>query len=114
MMVDGTHREEDSQGSDNTSGTDNEIEERYESMDDDEFFDALTQETAESAGMSAEELEDMSIHEFEDRADIDVEKPHYPRGSREGYKDSDRLKIVDKDEYESRRKRVREKLGIDP
>lgn len=90
-----------------------EVAEHYQSMDDDKFFDTLTEEVADSSGIAAEELEEMPIHEFEERSNIEVKKPYHPRGSREGYKDTDRLEVIDKDDYRSRRKRILAKLGIE-
>lgn len=84
----------------------------YEEMDDDEFFEHLAEENAEAVGVSADELDEMGITEIEDRLGIESKQPHHPKGSREGYLDTDRLDVVSEEEYEKRRSRVRELLGI--
>ncbi|WP_372479785.1 hypothetical protein ACAH01_15465 [Halomicrobium sp. HM KBTZ05] len=100
------------QGDDGNDAVDDEFESQYEAMDGDEFFQFLTEETAKSAGIEAEELAEMPIHEFEERSDIEITKPHHPNGAREGYKDTDRLDVVDKSEYQSRRERIKQRLGL--
>lgn len=84
----------------------------FDSMSTEEFFDDLILEAASQLNVSVEELEEMEMSEIDERLGTTVEKPYHPRGAREAYRDSDRLKTVSKDTLEYRKEVVEEKLGL--
>lgn len=84
----------------------------FESMDSEEFFDDLVRDAAESMDVTVAELEEMHLSEIDEQLGAKIEKPYHPRGAREGYRSSDRLETVSKEELERRKKVVEEKLEI--
>jgi len=84
----------------------------FDSMSSEEFFDDLIRETASELDVSVAELEEMSMGEIDELLGTEIRKPYHPRGAREGYRDSDRLKTVSREELEHRRNVVEEKLGL--
>lgn len=84
----------------------------FHAMSSDEFFDDLVQEVASEMNISIDELEEMDLEDINEELDTKVKKPYHPRGAREGYRDSDRLKTVGKKELEHRKKVVEERLGL--
>lgn len=84
----------------------------FDSMGSEEFFDDLVREAARAAGTTVEELDEMDRGEIDSRLGTEIAPPHHPRGTREGYRDTDRLDVVSRAELQRRRERVNEELGL--
>ncbi len=84
----------------------------FDSMESEEFFDDLVQEAADELGTTVEGLEEMDMEDIDEGLGTEIEKPYHPRGAREGYRDTDRLKVVSKEELKKRKERVRRRLGL--
>lgn len=91
----------------------NEIEEPdYDSMSSDEFFNDLVEEAASELDVSPEELKEMELSDIAEGLGTEIEEPYHPRGAREGYRDTNRLSIVSKEELKRRKEVVEERLGL--
>jgi len=72
----------------------------------DKFLISLREENAKSIGVTVREMDEMDIHEIEERLKIEVGEVRQPMGSAGGYLISPIYGVENEKEREERKKRV--------
>ncbi len=72
----------------------------------DNFLISLREENAKSIGVTVREMDEMDMHEIEERLKIEVGELRQPMGSAEGYLISPIYGVENEKEREERKKRV--------
>ena len=72
----------------------------------DKFLISLREENAKSIGVTVREMDEMDIHEIEERLKIEVGELRQPMGSAGGYLISPIYGVENEKEREERKKRV--------